>query len=249
MKGLDWAKNFFGDMKLKYKMLLSYVVLIVAPIFILTSIVVGKCAGQLLSDVSYSAEQGYEQTRSFLEYKLSKIMLASNMIFTSQTVNEIMMRPLSGYEISDQISDMVRLREYLQSFQDKEDVYQVRLYVRDDLIYADDRQNLFPMSLAEGTAWYEKNKALGNVKAAFLSYQDIEPYEQNEEPLLSVSRMVVSQQNYRKSLGVFRVDFKRENLERILQKADPTNDSRTFLLSEEGDLVVSGIVIRCIQVT
>ena len=112
MKALRWARDKIGNLKLIYKMVLSYLILILVPIFVLTTIVFNRCADQLISNVSYSAEQGYEQTRSFLEYKLSKILLASNMIFTNQTVNDIMMRSLENYDLIEQISDMEKPVSY-----------------------------------------------------------------------------------------------------------------------------------------
>ncbi len=239
MKALRWARDKIGNLKLIYKMLLSYLILILVPIFVLTTIVFNRCADQLISNVSYSAEQGYEQTRSFLEYKLSKILLASNMIFTNQTVNDIMMRSLENYDLIEQISDMEKLRELLQSFEDKEDVYRVRLYVRDELVYSNDKVNIFPISTAEQTDWYKRVMKNITTRVTFLSNEEIERYEDNALPLLSVARKVTNQQNYRESVGVFRVDFEKNKIIDILQKADPTNDSVTFLLAEDGQVVAS----------
>ena len=239
MKALRWARDKIGNLKLIYKMVLSYLILILVPIFVLTTIVFNRCADQLISNVSYSAEQGYEQTRSFLEYKLSKILLASNMIFTNQTVNDIMMRSLENYDLIEQISDMEKLRELLQSFEDKEDVYRVRLYVRDELVYSNDKVNIFPISTAEQTDWYKRVMKNITTRVTFLSNEEIERYEDNALPLLSVARKVTNQQNYRESVGVFRVDFEKNKIIDILQKADPTNDSVTFLLAEDGQIVAS----------
>lgn len=239
MKALRWGRDKIGNLKLIYKMLLSYLILILVPIFVLTTIVFNRCADQLISNVSYSAEQGYEQTRSFLEYKLSKILLASNMIFTNQTINDIMMRSLENYDLIEQISDMEKLRELLQSFEDKEDVYRVRLYVRDELVYSNDKVNIFPISTAEQTDWYKRVMKNITTRVTFLSNEEIERYEDNALPLLSVARKVTNQQNYRESVGVFRVDFEKNKIIDILQKADPTNDSVTFLLAEDGQVVAS----------
>ncbi len=239
MKALRWVRNKIGDAKLKYKMLLSYIVLIIVPIFVIATIIFNQCANQLITNVSYSAEQGYTQTQSFLEYKLSKIMLSSNMVFTNPVINEIMMRPLEGYNLIDQISDMEQLREQLQSYEDKEDVYRVRLYVRDELIYAQDNKNIFSTGGVAETGWYRRTMDARSTKITFLSYEEIAPYEENPVPLLSIARKVTNQQNYRESVGVFRVDFEKEKIVEILQKADPTNDSITFLLAEDGAVVAS----------
>lgn len=161
------------------------------------------------------------------------------MLFTNPTMNEIMIKPLTDYDSIQQVADMMTLRELLQSYQDDQDVYRIRLYVRDELIYANDLENLFPIGAAMNTAWYQKTVSGGSTAAAFLSGEDIDPYEKNDVSLLSIARRVTNQQNYRESVGVFRVDFEQEKIVSILRKADATSDSLTFLLSENGGLVAS----------
>jgi two-component system sensor histidine kinase YesM len=188
--------------------------------------------------VLYSAKQNFEQTYSFLNYKMGKIIDISDIIAVDQNLTEILMKPLENYSYTEQIRDAQDLTSFVTPFENEEDVYRIRLYVQDSVIYSQELVNLFSMSDIEGSEWYRllvsgKDKILWCPGYYFAS-------DSNENAsVISAARMIRDPNDYSDTIGIFRIDMLESNLKDIVRKANTTQSGVAYLQNSDGLVITS----------
>ncbi|HHV12430.1 MAG TPA: sensor histidine kinase [Clostridiales bacterium] len=218
-------------MKLKYKIMLFYGMMFIIPLLVITMANIKILTDSLLDSMEYSAGQGYEQSLSFLNYKLYRTMKLSDVVVSNREINDILTRKSPDYTIYQQIADMNTLRSYLQSL-DERDVYHVKIYVDNSFIYSHDHSLLYGLSEADDAMWYRKK---GEDVVYFSPGQYLE--KNYEEEYVALVRNLVDRNHYSRRVGVVRIDMAKSNLEDILKKANPTNHSVTYLVNSDNVLV------------
>lgn len=239
---VKWIKKlqhqFFHNIKIKQKLLFSYFVLLIVPFFIVYFFTYNTITRILEKNIHYSASQNFEQTFSFLSYKLYKTIKSSDIIFVDDKVHAISEKDPENYDVLDQIDDMNKIQSFLSSFEDTEDILRVRLYVPDHLIYSDENLNFFNIKKAEDTIWHQ---ALLNEESKLLFCPSQYLIEDLTDPsdVLSIARLITNLNDYSSIEGLLRVDFDKKNIFKIISKANPIKNSFTFIENTRGVSVVS----------
>lgn len=229
--------KLFRHLKLMQKFLLSYFMLIIIPLFLLSTITYNKVSEIIENHITFSTEQAIDQTYSFLSYKLHRIANVSDIVRVDNTLVTILDKSPVNYALSEQVSDMTYLRNYISSFEDSNDIYRVRLYVRDDFIYSAENVNIFTISRAKNSSWYAVLKE-SNVKNFWAPSTYLEG-GYKEPKLLSVSGAVRNPNNYQTDIGYVRVDFKKQLIEEIIKKANSTDGSFSYIENSNGNIIAS----------
>jgi len=229
--------NYFYNLKLKQKLLLSYVLLILVPFVTFYQLFNGKISDIIMANTNYSAERSFEQTFDFLSNKLNHIIKVADVIYNEKTIPEILSKKARNYPVSDQIEDMLFLTQYLKSFEDKEDIEKVRLYVPPGLVYSSENVNLFNFGEITTEEWYLRMYDNTFTLAYFPSQllQD----EGNNPEVLSVARFIINTVNYKEKLGILRIDFVKKDFEQVINNANTVEGGLTYLENSLGEIVAS----------
>jgi two-component system sensor histidine kinase YesM len=225
-------RSYRFDLKLKQKLLVSYLAIIVVPYAILAVFLSDKISRIVEERIAYSAEQAFEQAGAFLEYKLYNVRRVSHILLLDTGVNEILLKDAATYELREQRIDMTALTDLFFSLQDGVNVDRVRLYVRDGLEYAGERVNLFPIGEARKSRWYRSLEESGDSYVWCPS-----EYLEDGAEALSLARFLVDLTDLKNRIGVVRIDFKKTQVADILKKSSAIRDSFTFVRNGTGDLV------------
>ncbi len=228
----------FYDMKLRHKLMLSYFILISLTLGVLSTVIFNISSAAIRSRVAFSTEQSFNQTCSFLSYKMYKIIAVSDILAVDSTLSSIINKDLSNYENIEQIEDMRTIQTFLKSFQDEHDIYRIRLYVHDGLLYSEGNANIGNFTRAKETYWGKKLME-SNTKVLCLPYQYISGSESNSAEVLSIARVMKNQNNYLQIAGMIRVDIEKQGIVDILKDADSTTDSITYLVNSSGIVVAA----------
>lgn len=229
-----YIPHIFINMKLQKKILLSYFILIIIPLIGFFFYSYDKIAKDQ-EKISYSASQSFDQTYSFLSYKLYRIINISDVIATDKLVNDILTKDISQYTEVDQLQDMYDLSAYLSSFQDHIDISKARLYLQEGLLYSDQNMNMYNLQAAMKTQWFNKLSKWGDkVLCCPSSY-----LEEIDKNIISVARLIRNPRNYHKIVGVVRLDIDRKYIDDIIKKVSTTSLSLTYLQNSEGVIVTS----------
>jgi len=228
-----------NNLKFRTKLMLSYCIFIILPLGLLTFISNNQVSRTIENLVLYSAKQNFEQTSSFLNYKMSKIINISDIISVDRNLTNILTKPMENYGYAEQIQDAQDLNTlYLSPYQNDEDVYRIRLYVRDELIYSQERVNLFSMADIEDSQWY---KLLISRRDKILwcpgSYLAGEAYETAN--VVSAARIIRDPNYYNRIIGIFRIDMHESNLKEIVGKANATQNGVAYLQNTDGEIIIS----------
>lgn len=232
--------RFLNNLKLRNKLMLSYFILIIIPLGVLTFVSLNQVSKTIQGQVLFSAKQNFEQTNSFLDYKISKIINLSDIITIDKNLTTILAKDPDNYDVSEQIHDAQDLTTlYLTPYQTGDDVYRLRLYVTDSLIYSHEQINLFSLKDAESTEWYRllttnRDKILWCPPQYFYNSED-----NGKNTVISAARVIRDPNLYNKIIGVFRIDMLESDIQNIIKKANITKNSIAYLQNAKGEIVTS----------
>ena len=211
--------QFPNNFRFRTKLMFSYFILIIVPLGLLTFISYNQVSKTIEKLVLYSAKQNFEQTCSFLDYKIGKIIDISDVIPVDRNLITILTKPLENYELSEQLRDAQDLNIlYLSPYQKDDDVYRLKLYVREEVIYSQEHVNLFSMKDIEDSEWYKqlisrKDKILWCPSNYFTGEND------ENGNIVSAARMIRDPNYYNKIIGIFKIDILEDSLKSIVKKA------------------------------
>ena len=89
IKSLLRARSYFSGIKLKNKLLFSYIVFLFLPLCFFLIITFNSVSAVLEKNVVFSVEKNYNQTFSFLTEKFNKVKKISDIILTNDDVNNM----------------------------------------------------------------------------------------------------------------------------------------------------------------
>jgi two-component system sensor histidine kinase YesM len=233
-----WIIQQINNLRITQKLLISYLILISIPLGILTLVIYDFSTETLYKYVSYSAEQSFNQTFSYLSYLTDNIINAPNIIVSDNTLNDILMKNPAAYNQYEQVLDMHDILQYLSSFKNSRDIYRVRLYVHGGLIYTSENSYIFNIDEIQSSVWYQKLSQTTD-KVLFCPVEYIGEKDANGLGVLSVARFLRNRNNYTDNIAVLRVDMDMSNIIKILNNANPTDASVSCLINSEGIVVAS----------
>ncbi|WP_274650792.1 cache domain-containing sensor histidine kinase [Paenibacillus humicola] len=230
-------RKLLYDMKLRHKLLLSYLVLIVIPLGLFQWLASDKMSGLLEQHVHYAARHGFEQTYAFLSYKLAKMAETTDVIVVNDSVIQAMEADPKQPGVDRQLDDYTSLKQFLRALQNK-DVARVALYVPEGLIYSSDHENFYPLDPNADS------ECLRKMNAEKMTYLWCTPSELGYETGTSDGHLYLTRyirHSYNYLLPAARVNLEIDNATvlAILSGANVVKDSVSYLVSSDGKAVVS----------
>ncbi|MBU3214579.1 sensor histidine kinase [Clostridium estertheticum] len=235
----------FSNLKLMQKFLLSYFMLIIIPLILLSSITYKTVSTILETYITSATKQAFEQTYSFLSYKLYRINDVSDIISNDNNITTIdsnlitiLGKSPNTYPINEQIKDMFFLRKYLSSYENNIDVSNLKLYVNNDFLYSTEDYNMFSLNKAKNSKWLTIFKE-NNTRNLWCpsSYLEDKPTSSPKE--LSLVSAIKNPNDFSKDIGFLRVDFKKSMVDDIIKKTNSIDGSFTYIQNSKGVIVSS----------
>jgi two-component system sensor histidine kinase YesM len=231
--------SFFRNLKLKYKLLLFNSTLIIVTLGILSYISYQESSKTLNAEVLYSTKQVFSQTDSFLSYKLNKIIDVSDALALDSNLNETLSRDESTYELPEQIKDFQNISLNLSSFQNNDDIYRIRLFIPDYLLYSSEEVNFYPISKFIQSPLYEtllKHKG----KMKWITDSETIPEIKNEEfKSIHSIRFIKNFNLLDDHIGVLGIDIREDVLQEIVTRANTSQNGIAYLQNSEGAIIAS----------
>ncbi|WP_163215709.1 sensor histidine kinase [Clostridium thermarum] len=219
-----------------HKFLLSYFALIIIPLYLLSALTYSKVSSILENYIRFSTKQAFDQTNSFLSYKMYRFQEVSDILRIDDNIIHILSKDPRNYDIHSQVKDLTYLQKYLDSFQDDVDIYRVRLYVNDEYYYSADTVNLFAYTQAVNSKWYPILKEPGR-KNLWCPSSYLDDINDQNFSLLSVAASIRDPVDYSRDIGFLRIDFKKQMIDDIMQNANTVDGSFTYIQNANGVIV------------
>lgn len=222
------------NIKLKYKLLISHFIVIVVLMSVFTVISYNRFSEVIYNNIMYAARQSYDQTLSFITYKLDKLENVSNVVSFGSNINRILTNDITENDTISLIKDYRELISLLSSFEDKSEIVNVRLYINPQLPYSEENVNLYSIDSARNEEWFRRLNLQGG-KILFCPSRYLGM--QNGKTILSIAREVRNLDNLNQILGYSRVDMYEENIRSIIRKANATDNSLTYICNSDNVIV------------
>lgn len=231
------AARIFNNLKMRNKLLLCFFCFIGFLLVTLFFVISAYSSSSLYEQITFSATRSFRQASAFLSYKMYKITGVSDVLVQDADLNTIISKPLADYPPADQVRDMQYIQRLLRSFQDEHDIRLVQLFVQDGLLYSNGNGNIGNMSTVQNAQWYQ-TLAANRSKMLLLPFEAVDDGT-GAEPVVPLLRVLRNSFDYSSIAGFLRLDLQKSMLETILNDADPTGDSITFLFNSTGAVIAA----------
>ena len=226
------CKQRFKNLSLKKKLLLFYTALFLLPLLLISIIIYVEVSQSMTEKIQFSATQGYEQAKSYLEYKILEMIQRTDVVVTNNSLRKQIEDSELLSDLHRQLAQKESIRSYLQSVESSTQSIRIKIYISDKLQMLFDGDYIFPLSEADGALWYQKK---GMQKVYFAPGIYLE--KEKQDKYVALVRDIPKENNYRERSCVLRMDIGIEELGNILQNATPTEQAVTYLVNRENIVV------------
>ncbi|HEY8462529.1 MAG TPA: sensor histidine kinase [Bacillota bacterium] len=229
---------WFNNLSIKYKLLSSYLFLIVIPLglFLLVNTVItsNETERQALS----TARRLLSQTKSFLELKTATVRNTLNNIALNDTVKEIVSRHPQVYrrDIGLWSVDATRLNRVFLTYKSNTAIANIQLYMKSGLALVFQNEDFKDLNQVKVTTapWYQQLLS----GADLLRWYPKEYFSSsNGEKYLYALRKISSEQDLMESIGVIKADVPLQDFQSILDQAVYTKATATLLVNENLEII------------
>ncbi|BCS82089.1 sensor histidine kinase [Anaerocellum diazotrophicum] len=236
LKGSIWRKFFFLN--------LCFMAFPLIAVNIISYMTIAKT---LEYNTKYAAFKNFEQTCSYLSYKINNIVQECLPMIVNNDLRTILVSDSETYE-KDPLAlfkAAKSLKMYIQEYEKKDDIYKIRLYVDERLKVLCDNRNVFSISDIDSSLWYKK------INNSFTSYilipsqylkGDHTYLEQTDLPItstISIIFKIVDLYDYNKIVGYLRCDLKKEDIISILKNGTSSKNDIMWIENKDGIVVAA----------
>lgn len=222
------------DLSLKKKLLFLFAVIGLAPLFATFFVSYGELRKSVVSNQSYAANQGFEQTLTALSNKFSQIEKISSMIIINKEINALLSRNPDAMPIPEQIASFDSITAYTSILETNLEFSRIVYYIDDRFAITGDKALYRPLGSVKDEAWASKiySHAEG---PTWVLYEESAVFEPKR--YLSVGRVLWNARDLSIPVGFVAINVDLRQIRDSLPKSAP--EQLVYLETEEGEIVAS----------
>lgn len=238
-KHINVLVGYFKNLRIREKMLLSYIVLTFIPAMIITVLSYDRSTKTVEEQVIESTKQSFEQAGNFMLYKMDNIKDVSSILYMNKDIQRILGKNQNEYSLNEQIEDYNKLLDTMRSAQNYREIYMIRLIVKNDTIYSTEGNNIISESLVKDTDWYKKVIETGGIYWRPTYDQSYISTQGKNLKIISCIRAVNDEGRTEKILGAVSIDILEDSIYEIIKQTNITKHGEIFLVDENGVIISS----------
>lgn len=226
----------FHKLSLIQKFILTYCILILVPLGILFAYTYTKMSKISYDNILNLSEQSFLQSKDFIDYKLFRIFDISNSIVIDNQLVDILMKDPDSYLLNEQISDLYKLRDFASSYEHNNNINNVSIYVNDNFIYSNDKENIFKISDLKDTKYLnyiDKN----NIRFLWFNKSTYDSSDSNK--YLSLLKSIKNPSDFADDIGYLILNFEKEEINNIVNRINSIDGSISYIVDSNGNIIVS----------
>lgn len=235
---IQLLRKWLYNTKLRHKIMYTYLLLIMLPLGFYQFIASEKMSDIIINHVTYSAKQGFDQTYSFLNYRVQRIAETTNILVSNNTISDLLMDKNVTSDINRELQEYANLKKLLRSMQDSLDISRVILYVPSAFIFANETENFLPLSETKDSSCFNRLNE-SHAKYLWCSASELGKNTTHDNTSLYVVRSILDPNNYANPIGQLRVDVQAETIRTMLRKANVVRNSTTYLVDQNHEIVLA----------
>ncbi len=229
---------FYKNLPYYRKLLLSFVVLLLMPILVLSAFTYNQSRRVISDQALQMATQSTRRAVSDFDELVASTYRMAQVFNQNNLVREILEKDPAQTPRTEQIADFRYLDNLVESLKTDSPAAAVRLYVPNGTIYANQALTTDNLDALASTAWYRRIVTSSNA----LCFDDIQPYTyllQTPRRILPSAFPLFSLHRYQRLIGVVRIDYAEDTILNLLRTADFTGNGGVLLLNEREKTVAS----------
>ena len=228
--------NRFNDLPMSTKLFMSFFILTIIPMTVIISIVARNFQATERARMEYSANQSFEQAAAVLAFRARYINDIMNLLYMDDTLQRIANNTSNDYitDYGRQLLDSSKLSKLVYSFENKEGISKIKLFVPAASIFAQDHVTYFNIEEAKTKVWYQ---LLVESPDATLWSPPQYFADEGTSDIIPVLKVVKDLNDFRKSGSIVRIDLSRDDIVEILANAMITESSLVMLCNKDYELI------------
>ncbi|TYP76577.1 cache domain-containing sensor histidine kinase [Paenibacillus methanolicus] len=230
--------SFIQDLKIKQKLVLIFFFLMIVPLASFT-LLAYKQASQVIEDNTiYSARQSLEQAASSIASKINSASLISDYIILDEEATRVFGRMgAPSYGVPMQVKDSAYLLRLFHYLLRNQDIFLIRLFVPDELVYSGDGQSIYSMKGIRQEPWYDQlaSSSVTTLLSPTTTHYTDTSGSMIENDVLSTIRFVKNPNDFSMNMAVLSVDILQSDVQELMTKAARmTNTGMMYMASSDG---------------
>ncbi len=238
--------SFFYHISLIKKLLISYCILIILPLLLLTVLSYSHTSRTLIEQFQYSSDQSLHQTSIYLNKIMHNITDSTEQVAFNSVLADIFQKDTSVQSTVDIYHDYLTAANLTNNALISDLLYSVEIFINGNSLYTIDEskgtEGLSFISINSGYA-KELNKGLSNYYGELLwsSPHTIRNKETNKEIcVITGNRYIKSSTDYA-NIGIISVNIRQQSLSSIIGRSAILPNSISLLFDDKGNILsISG---------
>ena len=192
-------------------------------------------SSMIRENIFASTDQAFTQSCSFISYKIDRLYDTANSLIIDNNITSILIKNPKDYSVPSQIEDLQLLRSYIYSYQHNIDISDIEIYLNDDFIYSNEKDNIYPLSNLDNSKWLSIKNDL-NVRYFWAPYSYIS--NKNEDSVV-LGKCIVNPKDFNDIIGYLFIKFNTSDLTDIISKINSNTQSFSCIVNSYNDIIAT----------
>ncbi|WNQ12900.1 sensor histidine kinase [Paenibacillus aurantius] len=229
----------YNDLNMRYKLFIQYLLLLAVPFTLFIAVNYRITSKDMEEQARYSSRQAFEQSRSFMEYKLYIVKTYLNVLSTNGKMQEILHRTPDYYynNLGLWSFDIDDIRKQFYLTRPSNDIMKTSLYTQKAITYNNETGDVLRTDKIIHTSWYQNLMKSSYTFEMFPNQIPGAGKEEESTRTITVVRSVSDVDSLQEIIGILRVDIPEMTFSTILDRVAFTKQSSVFLINESGEIM------------
>ncbi|MDO4349103.1 MAG: sensor histidine kinase [Eubacteriales bacterium] len=229
MKAFKRVRQFIQDRGLKTKLLMIFFVFLLIPLVCYAIYASARIGSVLESQSIAAAQKTFQESYAAVVSQVEKVNHVIELLTHDQLIYQMSSTDPQDYPYIRQLEDARSLCVTFEHLKSLSGVSRISLYVKNDYLYANDHQDVFPLLNHTADSWYQR--LFSEPAEKWFTPKDYADQPAEERAWFSCMRMLYDPTASLHPLSVLRVDLDAALLEEAISQATTTPNGMLLLLS------------------
>jgi two-component system sensor histidine kinase YesM len=226
---------------MRSKLFISFSIIIVTILTLVMALLNSFISSSYRERILHSASQSYDQAAAFFQNYINSMIYASDLIYYNGDLQRILTS--NGFngarDSAEQYREFLTLDKVFDSVEMSESVYRAKIYVPDDIRYANRALHFAMESQLEAREDYATFLAQSRSNKVFFTAPESVsvPGRVHPEDIISLLRPIKSTDGRAAPIAVEQISVLLSDLREVIDKSDITSAGLVCLVNERGEII------------
>lgn len=227
----------FSGNSLRAKLLWIYFLLILLPLGFFTFYVYNRVSSVIQEQTFTAAQKTFDDATASVENYLSRLREVVDILSMDDIVYRVSSIDQADYSYRQRLEDSTQLSTTFKHLKTLSGVNRIWLYVQNDYLYSNQRQDIRFIVDAAESAWYRDLSTDDRTK--WFAPVDFQDQDEDEQGWFSVARTIYNPRSLKEPLAILRADLDKNRIYEAISRTSITENGFFLILCNETVLLSS----------